>query len=91
MLTLYSAAAARAPDATLTQNADFPNEAIAIKTCGGKYVKIKYIGTSNFLEVANAIAFEGYSLQSLVKKEQVSVDATIGFVNIRFLQIDNSF
>lgn len=66
-------------------------EAIAIKTCGGKYVKIKYIGTSNFLEVANAIAFEGYSLQSLVKKEQVSVDATIGFVNIRFLQIDNSF
>lgn len=66
-------------------------EAIAIKTCGGNYVKIKYIGTSNFLEVANAIAFQGYSLQSLVKKEQVSADATIGFVNIRFLQIDNSF
>ena len=66
-------------------------EAIAIKTCGGEYVKIKYIGTSNFLEVADAIAFEGYSLQSLAKKEQVSADAAIGFVNIQFLQIDNSY
>lgn len=66
-------------------------EAIAIKTCGCKYAKIKYIGTSNFLEVANAISFEGYSLQSLVKKEQVLADATIGFVNIQFLQIDNLY
>jgi hypothetical protein len=39
-------------------------EAIAIKTCGGEYAEIKYIGTSNFLEVADAIAFQGYSLQS---------------------------
>lgn len=66
-------------------------EATAIKTCGGKYVKIKYIGTSNFLEVADAISFEGYSLQSLEKKEQVSADATIGFVNIQFLPMDNLY
>ena len=66
-------------------------EALAIKTCGRKYAKIKYIGTSNFLEVANAISFEGYSLQSLVKKEQVSADVTTGFVNIQFLPMDNLY